>query len=36
MRQCAVGRVFTDVLRTIFSFRTSGRHCHCPEDANPQ
>jgi len=36
MRQCAVGLVVTDVLRAVFSFRTSGRHCHSPADTNPQ
>jgi hypothetical protein len=36
MRQCADGLVVTDVLRAVFSFRTSRRHCHSPEDANPQ
>jgi hypothetical protein len=36
MRQCVVGLVVTDVLRAVFSFRTSRRHCHSQEDANPQ
>jgi len=36
MRQCVVGLMVTDVLRAVFSFRTSGRHCYSPEDANPQ
>jgi hypothetical protein len=34
MRQCAVGLVVTDVLRAVFSFRTSGRHCHSPESTS--